>query len=98
MANLRRLRSMTWPEFLETDRLVLRPPIEADAGSIFEAYAQDPEVTRYLMWRPHERLADAQEYVQRRRAAWVAGTELTWMLTRRGDQRLLGAIAVRPEG
>lgn len=89
---------MAWPELLETDRLILRPPVDSDAAAIFEAYTQDPEVTRYLMWRPHEQLADAQEYLRRCGVGWDAGTELTWMLTRRTDQQVLGAIALRPQG
>ncbi len=89
---------MGWPELLETDRLILRPPAEADATAIFEAYTQDLEVTRYLMWRPHQQLADAQEYLDRCRLGWRAGTELTWILARRTDQRVLGAISLRPHG
>jgi ribosomal-protein-alanine N-acetyltransferase len=89
---------MQWPALIETDRLVLRPPIETDAEAIFHAYAQDPAVTRYLMWRPHRQVGDAQEYVQRCQVGWNDGTELTWILTRRTDQRVVGAIAIRPEG
>jgi RimJ/RimL family protein N-acetyltransferase len=89
---------MGWPDILETARLLLRPATEADAAAIFEAYAQDLEVTRYLMWRPHRQLADTENYLERCRVGWNAGTELTWLLTRRTDQRVLGAIAVRPEG
>lgn len=89
---------MNWPEFLDTDRLVLRPPNETDAAAIFDAYAQDPEVTRYLMWPPHRQLADAQAYVEKCRAGWRTAKEFTWMLTRRGDGQVLGAIAIRPDG
>jgi RimJ/RimL family protein N-acetyltransferase len=89
---------MGWPELLNTDRLVLRPPKQDDAAVIFETYAQDPEVTRYLTWRPHQQLADAQAYVERCRAGWKSGKELTWMLTRRDDQQVLGAIGVRHDG
>lgn len=41
------------PSTLETARLVLRPPRMEDAAAIFEGYAQHPEVTRYLTWKPH---------------------------------------------
>ena len=42
-----------FPETIETPRLLLRKPIPADAEVIFRTYAQDTEVTRYLVWRPH---------------------------------------------
>ena len=87
-----------WPEFLATDRLLLRPPIDADAETIFATYTQDPEVTRYLMWRPHRHMADAQEYLRRCHDGWTTGAVLTWMLTHRADQRVLGAIALRLDG
>ena len=34
---------------LETARLLLRPPVQADARRIYDAYGTDPEVTRYFM-------------------------------------------------
>jgi ribosomal-protein-alanine N-acetyltransferase len=89
---------MGWPEVFETDRLILRPPVESDAAAIFDGYAQDPEVTRYLMWRPHQTVRDTQAYLQRCTAGWQSGVELTWTLTDRADKALLGAIAVRPDG
>jgi len=45
------------PEILETPRLLLRLPVLEDAGAIFRKYAQDPEVTKYLIWRPHENIS-----------------------------------------
>jgi RimJ/RimL family protein N-acetyltransferase len=38
------------PEILETARLLLRRPTPADAAVIFDRYAGDPLVTRYLSW------------------------------------------------
>ena len=44
---------MKAPERLETARLVLRRPLTADAQRIFDRYASDAEVTRYLSWPRH---------------------------------------------
>ena len=38
---------------LETERLLLRPTAISDAEQMFNNWASDPEVTRYLMWQPH---------------------------------------------
>jgi RimJ/RimL family protein N-acetyltransferase len=35
-------------EYIETERLVLRLPSIADAAAIFDAYAQNAEVVRYV--------------------------------------------------
>ena len=40
-----------------TDRLHLRIPQLSDARSIFDAYAQDVEVCRYMTWLPYNELA-----------------------------------------
>jgi ribosomal-protein-alanine N-acetyltransferase len=44
---------MRAPERLETARLILRRPRAADAPVIYERYASDPEVTRWLGWPRH---------------------------------------------
>lgn len=41
---------------LETERLLLRPFTLKDAGAMYRNWASDPEVTKYLMWPPHENL------------------------------------------
>lgn len=88
---------MSWPERIETPRLVLRLPAPSDAKAIFDEYARDPEVVRYLTWRPHGSIADTTAFLERLRAAWDAGTERTWGLTLR-DDRVIGMIGIRPHG
>lgn len=38
---------------LSTDRLILRPFVMEDAQAMFDNWASDPEVTRYLVWPTH---------------------------------------------
>lgn len=42
-----------FPDGLRTARLILRPMAAADAGAIFDGYAQGPEVTRFMTLLPH---------------------------------------------
>jgi RimJ/RimL family protein N-acetyltransferase len=44
---------MKVPLALETERLLLRKPTIRDAQAIFERYAGDPVVTRYMSWPTH---------------------------------------------
>ena len=53
------------PDRFHTARLALRPIAPDDAGPIFETYAQDAEVTRFLVWRPHGGRADTEAYLAR---------------------------------
>lgn len=49
-------QSYCLPEVLETERYMLRRLKHHDAAVIFDSYAADAEVTRYLGWRPHSHL------------------------------------------
>ena len=53
------------PDSFETSRVRLRPVAVEDAEAIFGTYAQDEEVARYLIWRPHHSLTETQAYVER---------------------------------
>jgi len=56
------------PDRFETARLILRPIEPQDAPAIFTGYAQDPEVVRFLIWRPHQSLTDTKVYIADRMA------------------------------
>ena len=86
------------PEIIDTPRLRLRPPVMEDALSIFEDYAQDAQVTRYLLWRPHKGIKETHDFLERSIAAWETGCEYSWVLTQRGDDRLVGMVGIRIDG
>jgi [ribosomal protein S5]-alanine N-acetyltransferase len=48
----------------ETQRLILRGPIIQDAQDIFNTYTQDPDVTKYLVWKPHTKYEQSLEWIQ----------------------------------
>lgn len=56
---------------IETERLLLRPPAPADAEAIFERYASDAEVTRYLSWPRHTSVLDTEAFVGFSIAEWA---------------------------
>jgi [ribosomal protein S5]-alanine N-acetyltransferase len=81
-----------FPNGFQTARLVLRPIAAGDAPAIFDGYAQDPEVTRFLTWRPHRVIAETDAYVAHCLSASVART---YVLMERRDDTLLGALDLR---
>ena len=89
---------MLLPEIIETPRLHLRKPVIEDASSIFDNYGTDPEVTRYLTWRPHESLGDALSALLSRLACWENASEFSWTITPRNEPgTVMGMISVTPE-
>ncbi|HEY0099937.1 MAG TPA: GNAT family N-acetyltransferase [Pyrinomonadaceae bacterium] len=89
---------MNPPTHIETARLILRKPVLTDTPLIYEAYARDAEVTRYLTWRPHRTLADGDEPAAQRLAAWEAGRYFSWVIILRSGGELAGMISARPDG
>jgi ribosomal-protein-alanine N-acetyltransferase len=89
---------MKMPEQIETERLVLRKPRLDDARAIFEGWAQDPEVTRYLTWSPHQRIEETQEFVQHCLSAWEHATRFPYMITLKENGQIIGMIDPRIEG
>ena len=83
------------PILIETPRLRLRLPEIADAQAIFDQYAQDAEVTRYLTWQPHRSVEETIQFLKRVLSAWHAGEIFSWVVTRKPDYQLLGMIAFR---
>ena len=85
------------PESFATARLVLRKPRAEDAPLIFSAYAQDPEVVRYLTFLPHRDLSDTNEAVERFLENWRTGKSYSWLMFRREGEELVGAISARED-
>ena len=83
-----------FPDRFHTSRMILRPIAHGDASEIFAFYAQDTEVVRYVMWRPHRRLEDTEAYIAGCLAASAASSR-TYALIGRAEGRLLGSFALR---
>lgn len=65
---------------LQTPRLLLRRAVPEDAQPMFENWANDADVTRYLTWPPHGSVSVSQAVI----AGWIADYEKAdtyqWMI------------------
>ena len=68
-----------------------------DAEEIFRKYAQDPEVTKYLTWRPNQNVQETHDFVRACLQAWDDGKSFHWVVVRKEDQELLGMITARAD-
>ena len=79
----------------ETSRLLAKPAAVADAQVVFDDYASDPAVAKYMTWRPHRSVADTKEFLSRRERVWIEGAAFPWSLWYKQDGAFVGLIEVR---
>jgi len=79
---------------LETERLILRPPRIEDARPVFDSWAQDPLVTRYLTWRPHADVGETEEYISRFTGPDPGNDHYLWVITTKDEFRVIGMIQI----
>lgn len=84
------------PETLATARLVLRRPAPADAGPIFEGYAGDPDVTRFLAWPWHRSVEDSLAFVRWSGEVWSTAPAGPYLILTR-DGALVGSTGLDVE-
>jgi ribosomal-protein-alanine N-acetyltransferase len=85
------------PATFETPRLLARLPVPADAQLIFAAYASKPEVSRYMVWRPHADVATTESFISECIAAAKAGVRMPYVLSERHSPNvLIGMLEARP--
>src|SRR5581483_97143 len=83
------------PEIMETKRLRLRAPIDADAEITFRVYAQDAQVCRFLVWSPHDSVEVTPSFIAECSEAWKDGARLPYAITLRESNDPIGMIETR---
>ena len=82
---------MKAPIQLETPRLLLRQPLMSDAVEIFERYASQAEVTRFLGWPCHRSVQDTEAFLRFSAQQWEQWPAGPYLIVSRADGRLLGS-------
>ncbi|WP_193211505.1 GNAT family N-acetyltransferase [Luteolibacter marinus] len=82
------------PMTLKTNRLILRPPVPADAGAI-EGFVSDRRVAEMTALIPHPYPAGgALEWIEACCQAQRDGKKSTWVICLRSTGELVGAISI----
>ena len=79
---------------IETERLTLREVRESDTQTIFERWASDPEVTRYMTWNPHRSIEDTRMVMDYWLSEYGKDNTYRWVLVPRGEDKPIGIIDV----
>ena len=79
-------------EVLNGPRVTLRAPTLDDAEALFERIASDPEVTRYMSWRPHPDVDETRRVITE---IFNVGGETTWLIELRDGGGPIGLCGWR---
>jgi ribosomal-protein-alanine N-acetyltransferase len=82
------------PEILRTTRLLLRRPDAADVTSIYDRYASDPEVCRYLAWPMHRSVDDTLGFLEFSDTEWRHWPAGPFLIFSRSGDKLLGSTGL----
>ena len=86
--------SASAPDRFETDRLLLRKPVAADAEAIFTRYSSDPTVTRFLGWPRHTSVDQARAFLEFSDIEWQKWPAGPYLIESLADGRLLGGTGL----
>ncbi|MCR5740952.1 MAG: GNAT family N-acetyltransferase [Gammaproteobacteria bacterium] len=76
-------------ERIETERLILRKFRLDDAKDMFNNWASDPMVTKYLTWNPHKSVEETKETIDR----WEKNyNPHKFAITLKGKDEVIGGI------
>lgn len=74
---------------LKSERISLRPMHPMDAEDMYD-YAKREEVTRYLLWSPHENISYTKDYLRYIQGRYALGDFYDWAIIDREIRRMIG--------
>lgn len=77
---------------IETDRLLLRKLQMEDVYEYYERLLGDGDVSRYMLFEPHQDIAESLESLQRKLDRYEEGDCYCWGVTEKNEDGLIGLI------
>ena len=74
---------------IETERLILRRILPKDCENMYD-YSKREEVTRYLLWIPHESREYTRRYIDALQTQYRSGQFYDWALELKENGRMIG--------
>ena len=76
---------------LKTDRLILRPLRMSDARDMY-AYAQDPEVSRHVLWSAHTSIFQTRTFLRSAIRQYRRGEPGSFAIVLKASGRMIGTV------
>jgi len=77
---------------IETDRLYLRRLQMEDIYEYYERLFGDGDVSRYMLFEPHQDISESLQSLQRKLEKYEEGNYYCWGITEKGEGSLIGLI------
>ena len=81
-------------EYIETERLILRKFRKDDASKMFDNWANDPEVTKYMTWDAHPNVKVTKMIIDNWLEEYKKETTARYCITIKGSDEPLGSIDI----
>ena len=85
---------LSYPRFIETERLLLRRFKIDDAQKMFDNWANDKEVTKYMTWNPHKDVNETKFIINMWLDEYKKGNIYRFAITLKNSQEIIGSIDV----
>ncbi len=87
------------PDTFHTDRIFGRKPTLEDAQGIFDVYATDPEVTRYLVFKPYSSIEQLRTWLVYIIKEWEKKPGIMYLLFKKDSPtELVGSFSIGVDG
>lgn len=86
--------NLTGMKELETERLVLEKFKEEYAQQMFNNWASDKKVTKFLIWQPYTSADDVLEYIKSVISSYDKNKAYDWMIKLKETNEVIGTIGV----
>lgn len=77
---------------LRSERLLLRPLCADDAQAVFDHWASDAQVSRFLRWAAHRSVEESAAWLAETEEMYAGGQDYNYGMERLDDGRLIGSI------
>jgi [ribosomal protein S5]-alanine N-acetyltransferase len=84
----------TGTKIIETERLILRPFKEEDAADMYNNWASDDEVTRYLSWPTHSDIEVSKKVLKMWIDEYSSQENYNWAIEIKENGSVIGSIAL----
>lgn len=79
---------------LETERLILRKFELSDTQNMFDNWASNPNVTKFLIWQTYTNTDDVRAYIQSRIDSYANDNSYEWVIEYKENHQAIGSIGV----